>query len=142
MKKRWRILVTPITNQEALCVKQMFMACCVLHSILIDCNAGDNWRGRMLIIPKNEEEETAPVRIDNDNYFLRSQYRADPEFYATLQQNMDIPSNDISALQRTYETCHSSQVEMVARLNQFQAHYVRVKRTGKLMKLKKMKEYK
>jgi hypothetical protein len=42
------------------------------------------------------------------------------------------PSHEIRALQRTYETCHSSHVEMVAHLNQLQAHYVHVKRTGKL----------
>jgi hypothetical protein len=118
------------------------MACCVLHNILIDYNGGDNWRGRMIIVPWNGEEDTAPVRIYNDHSFLRSQYRADPEFAATLQQNMENPSHEIRALQRTYETCHSSQVEMVARLNQLQAHYVRVKRTVRLMKLKKMKEYK
>jgi hypothetical protein len=72
----------------------------------------------MIIIPQNGEDETEPVRINNDHSFLRSQYRADPDFAATLQQNMTNPSHKIRALQLTYETCHSSQVEMVAHLNQ------------------------
>jgi phage shock protein A len=94
----------------------------------------------MIIISRNGEDEMAPVRRYNDNYFLCSQYRADPEFAATLQQNMANPSHHIRALQHSYGTCHSSQVEMVARLNQLQAYYAHVKQTGKLMKLKKTKE--
>jgi hypothetical protein len=35
MKKRWRILVTQITIREAFRVKQIFMACCALHNILL-----------------------------------------------------------------------------------------------------------
>jgi hypothetical protein len=142
MKKRWRILVTPLTNREYFRVEQIFTACCVLYNILIAYNGGDNWHGRISIVQQNGEEEIAPVIIDNDHSFLPSQYRADPEFAATLQQNMETPSHEIRAFQRTYEICHSSQVEIVSRLNQSQAHYVRVKRMGRLMKLKKMKEHK
>jgi hypothetical protein len=72
MKKRWRILETPIKNQEVFRVEQIFMACCVLHNRLLYYNGGDNWRGRMIVVPRNGEDKTAPVRINNDHSFLRS----------------------------------------------------------------------
>jgi hypothetical protein len=108
MKMRWCILITPITNREEFRVEQIFMAFCILHNRQLAYNGGDNWHRRINIVPRNGEGELAPVIIDNDHYFIRSQYRADLEFAATLQQNMVNPSHEISALQRSYEVCHSS----------------------------------
>jgi hypothetical protein len=82
------------------------------------------------------------LSIDNDHSFLRSHYRNDPEFAAKLHQHMDNPSHKFRAMARNYETIHALKVEMVVRINQLQAHYVRSKRTGQLMKLKRMNDCK
>jgi hypothetical protein len=65
MKKRFRILVTPITNSLEFRVKQMFIACCVLHNRLLDYNDVDNWRERKLA-HKGEQDDYVPVSIDSD----------------------------------------------------------------------------
>jgi hypothetical protein len=81
MKKRFRILVTPITNKLVFCEEQIYIACCVLHSRLLDYNDADNWREMMIIVArKGDQDEYVPVSIDNDHSFLRAHYRNDPEF--------------------------------------------------------------
>jgi hypothetical protein len=57
MKKIGCILVTPLTNPEAFRVDQIFMVCCVLQNILLTYSRGDNWRGIMIIVPHNGEDE-------------------------------------------------------------------------------------
>jgi hypothetical protein len=60
MKNIWFILITPIRSREAFCVEQIFMACCVLHNILLDYNGGENWRGKMITVPRKSPK--APPR--------------------------------------------------------------------------------
>jgi hypothetical protein len=57
----------------------------------------EKWRSIMIIVPPYREDEMAPVRIVNDHSFFGSQYRADPKFAASLQQNMVKPSYKIRA---------------------------------------------
>jgi hypothetical protein len=38
LQKRFRIIVTPVTNRLAFHVEQIFIACCVLHKHLSDYN--------------------------------------------------------------------------------------------------------
>jgi hypothetical protein len=94
-----------------------------------------------ILTRKGEHAYYVPMSIDNDHHFLGSRYRNDPEFSAKLQQHMYNPSRELRTMSHNYETSHASQVEMVARLNQLQAHYVRSKRTGHIMKRKRMKDF-
>jgi hypothetical protein len=141
MKKRSTIFVSPNTLNDALRIEQVFIACCVLHNILLDYSGGENLCQRMVPVPqKGNVENVEPTAIPNDFYFLRSKYRDDPEFQALLQQEMENPSHKLRAMARNYENSQSSSVDMVARLNKLQHHYLRTVDEGKLMKLKKMKD--
>jgi hypothetical protein len=94
MNKRFRILVTPITNRLAFHVEQTFIEFCVLHNHLLDYNDADNWSERILIVArKGDLDAYVPVSIRNDHSFLRSQYRNDSEYSAKLQKHMDTPSH-------------------------------------------------
>jgi hypothetical protein len=48
--------------------------------------------------------------------------------------------HELQAFARNYDNSFAQQVEMVARLNQLQAHCVRTLNEGKFMKLKMMRD--
>jgi hypothetical protein len=121
MKKKFTILISPDTLNDAFRIEQVFIACCVLHTRLLDYNRGDNWCQIMVPVPQKGNVETAePTVIPNDFSFLRSKYRDDPEFQALLQQEMENLSHELRAMASNYEKNYSSSVEMVARLNKLQ----------------------
>jgi hypothetical protein len=118
-----------------------FMACCILYIHLLDYNGGGTWWELTIrAVRKGEQEDEQPVGIPNDHSFLRSKYRPDPEFVALLQHDMESPSHELRTTACNYNNHFAQQVEMVARLNQLQSHYVRTVNEGKLMKLKKMRD--
>jgi hypothetical protein len=95
MKKRFRILMTPITNRLAFHADQLCIACCVLHNRILDDNDADNWSEMMIIVARTGDiDEYVPVSIGDDHSFLHSHYRNDPEFVSKLQPHMDNPSHE------------------------------------------------
>jgi hypothetical protein len=67
MKKRFTILVSPNTLNDAFQIEQVFIACCVLHNRLIDYNGGDTWSQRMVPVShQGNVENVEPTGIPND----------------------------------------------------------------------------
>jgi hypothetical protein len=87
---------------------------------------------------KKGEEDDEPIVIANDHSFLRSLYRSCHEFSSLLRQSMVNPLHELRALSRNYENSFASQIKMVTRINQLNAHYAPLKLERKL---KKMREY-
>jgi hypothetical protein len=77
-----------VTDYHTGCIQTRadFMACCILHNLLLDYKGGDTWRERTIPgVRKGEQEDERPVVIPNEHYFLWSKFRTDPEFVALLQ---------------------------------------------------------